>query len=215
MGKSVLKLTILVLAVVMISLGFTYKTKKVTVHENYLITKPLKYTVERHPESHQVILETQPPFLGNTFVGFKEALAFRESRGDYFITNYLGYLGKYQFGASTLRMLGVYNKSLFLNNPKLQEKAFIANIARNKWILRKDIKKYVGKKFNGVLVTESGILAAAHLGGAGNVKKYLRSAGQNVFKDANGISVEYYMKKFSGYDTSHIVPERLAKAAKI
>ncbi|NER13288.1 peptidoglycan-binding protein LysM [Leptobacterium flavescens] len=215
MGKSVLKLTILVAAVVTISLGFTLKTKKVIVHENYVVKEPLEYTVNiEKPESitpTQII--TQPPFLGKSFVGFKEALAFKESRGDYFITNYLGYLGKYQFGASTLELLGVYNKSLFLSNPQLQEKAFIANTARNKWILRKDIQRYVGRTFNGVLVTESGILAAAHLGGAGNVKKYLRSGGKIVFEDANGASVQYYMKKFSGYDTSHIEPMRTAKAA--
>ncbi|NAS30912.1 peptidoglycan-binding protein LysM [Flavobacteriaceae bacterium R38] len=213
MRKSVLKLSILVCVMVMTSLGFTRKTKKVTVHENYVVNELLEYTVKSNPESPQI--RTQPPFLGKSFVGFKEALAFKESSGNYFVTNYLGYLGKYQFGASTLELLGVYNKSLFLNNPKLQEKAFIANIARNKWILRKDIKRFVGKKFNGVLITESGILAAAHLGGAGNVKKYLRSGGVTVFKDANCTSVEYYMKKFSGYDTSYILPLRKAKAAKV
>ena len=31
---------------------------------------------------------------------------------------------------------------------------------------------------NGIEITESGILAAAHLSGAGNVKKYLRSNGK-------------------------------------
>ncbi len=213
MRKGVLKLIILIAAVVMISLGFTYK-KKVYVHENYLVKESLIYTVDRNPKSPQLLV-TQPPFLGKSFIGFKEALAFKESSGNYFITNYLGYLGKYQFGSSTLKMLGVYNKSLFLNNPKLQEQAFIANISRNKWILRREIKNFVGFKINGVLITESGLLAAAHLGGAGNVKKYLKSRGQNVFKDANEVSIEYYMKKFSGYDTSHIFPERRAKAAKI
>src|SRR5210317_1730319 len=38
--------------------------------------------------------------LGKSFVGFKEAIAFKESRGDYKIVNTLGYLGKYQFGKS-------------------------------------------------------------------------------------------------------------------
>jgi len=211
MRKDVLKLIVLVC--VMVSLGFTREIKKANVHENYKVKQPLEYTVKRFPESPQV--RTQPPFLGKSFVGFKEALAFKESSGNYFVTNYLGYLGKYQFGVSTLKLLGVYNKSLFLNNPRLQEKAFIANIARNKWILRKDIKQYVGQKFNGVLVTESGVLAAAHLGGAGNVKKYLRSGGKNIFSDANGITVQYYMKKFSGYDTSYILPLRRAKAEKV
>ena len=152
------------------------------------------------------------PYLGKSYIGFKEALAFKESRGDYFTVNTLGYLGKYQFGKETLKMIGIYNPNQFLYNPQLQEKAFLANAERNKWILRKDIKRFAGKNIHGVLVTESGILAAAHLGGPGNVKKFLRSYGANNFSDAYGSSVKYYMKKFSGYDTSSIIPDKRAKA---
>lgn len=152
------------------------------------------------------------PYLGKTFVGFKEALAFKESRGDYNCINTFGYLGKYQFGKGTLRLIGIDNASKFLKDPQLQEKAFIANAQRNKWILRKDIKNFVGKRINGVLVTESGILAAAHLAGPGSVKKYLRSYGINNFEDGFGTTISYYMRKFSGYDTSYLKPDRQAKA---
>ncbi|MBP0905196.1 peptidoglycan-binding protein LysM [Mariniflexile gromovii] len=152
------------------------------------------------------------PILGKSFVGFKEALAFKESRGDYFVVNTLGYLGKYQFGAETLKLIGIHNPSLFLKTPELQEKAFIANTQRNKWILRRDIKNFVGKKLNGILITESGILAAAHLAGAGSVKNYLRSYGIDNFEDSYGTTIEYYMKKFSGYDTSSIKANKKAKA---
>lgn len=149
--------------------------------------------------------------LGKSFVGFKEALAFKESRGDYFTVNTYGYLGKYQFGKGTLELIGIYNPKTFLTNPELQEKAFIANAARNKWILRRDIKRFVGKRIDGVLVTESGILAAAHLAGPGSVKKYLRSYGAIGFTDAYGTNIRSYMRKFSGYDTSFIKPNRKAK----
>lgn len=152
------------------------------------------------------------PYLGKSFVGFKEALAFKESGGDYFSVNTFGYLGKYQFGASTLKMIGIDNPAKFLKSPKLQEKAFIANAARNKWILRRDIKNFVGRRINGVVVTESGILAAAHLAGPGSVKKYLRSYGLDNFTDGYGTTVEYYMKRFSGYDTSFVKPNKEAKA---
>ena len=40
--------------------------------------------------------------LNRNFVGFKEALAFKESQGKYRVINTLGYLGKYQFGSTTL-----------------------------------------------------------------------------------------------------------------
>ena len=125
--------------------------------------------------------------------------------------NTLGYLGKYQFGKETLKLIGVYNTTKFLFDPQLQEKAFIANAMRNKWILRRDIKRFVGKRIDGIIVTESGILAAAHLAGPGSVKKYLRSYGALGFTDAYGTTVRNYMKRFSGYDTSFITPNKKAK----
>ena len=155
----------------------------------------------------------QSPILDKSFVGFKEAVAFKESRGNYNSVNTLGYLGKYQFGKGTLELIGVYNTIKFLEDPKLQEKAFVANTMRNKWILRRDIKRFVGKRIDGVLVTESGILAAAHLAGPGNVKKYLRSFGAIGFSDAYGTSIRNYMKKFSGYDTSFVTPEKKIKVS--
>lgn len=150
------------------------------------------------------LLNCNIPFIGNSYNGFREAVAFKESQGRYYIVNTLGYLGKYQFGKSTLNRLKIYNTQLFLNSPELQEDAFLALCSLNKWILRKDIKRSVGRRINGVKITESGILAAAHLAGAGNVKKYLRSYGENTFKDAYGSSLQHYIKTFSGYDTSFV-----------
>ncbi|NCO63054.1 MAG: peptidoglycan-binding protein LysM [Flavobacteriales bacterium] len=178
----------------------------------------LNYTVSHDAETKAGDLalfnsnKTFSPYLGKSFVGFKEALAFKESRGDYSSVNTLGYLGKYQFGKETLKLIGIYDVEEFLNNPELQERAFIANAERNKWILRRDIKRFVGKKINGILITESGILAAAHLAGPGSVKNYLRSYGLENFSDAYGTSMEYYLKKFSGYDTSFVKPNKNAKA---
>lgn len=173
------------------------------------------YTVSSETASLPKTLDSEnsfSPYLGKSFVGFKEALAFKESGGDYNSVNTYGYLGKYQFGAETLKMIGIYNPAKFLKNPRLQEKAFIANAARNKWILRRDIKNFVGKRINGIIITESGILAAAHLAGPGSVKKYLRSYGLDNFADGYGTTVHYYMKRFSGYDTSFIKPNQKAKA---
>ncbi|MEN8124336.1 MAG: hypothetical protein ABFR32_04335 [Bacteroidota bacterium] len=146
------------------------------------------------------------PTINDSFIGFREAVAFKESQGKYDKINTLGYLGKYQFGKSTLNRLKIYNTQKFLKDPKLQEKAFIALCSLNKWILIRDIKRSEGKKINGIEITESGILAAAHLAGAGNVKKYLRSNGEDIFTDAYGSNVQHYMRKFSGFDTSFIKP---------
>ena len=156
------------------------------------------------------LIDYNIPFLQKDFVGFKEALAFKESQGKYRIINTLGYLGKYQFGKSTLRRFRIYNTKSFLYNPELQEKAFIALCKVNKWILRKDIQRSVGKTINGIKITESGILAAAHLSGAGNVKKFLRTNGKKCFSDAYGSSIKSYLKKFADYDVSSIVADREA-----
>lgn len=151
------------------------------------------------------------PFTGKFFIGFKEAIAFKESQGKYDLVNSLGYMGKYQFGTSALRAIGINNNSEFLNNPKLQEKAFVALLKINKWKLRNLIKEYRGKVIDGVRVTESGILAAAHLGGAGSVRKYLESNGERKCKDNYGTTIKSYMKQFGGYETHNIKPDSNAK----
>ena len=87
----------------------------------------------------------------------------------------------------------------------------ILKVAKNKWILRKEIEAYSGRVINGVEITESGIVAAAHLSGAGSVKKYLKSNGRNGFKDGFGTSLRSYIKKFASYDISHIKADKNAK----
>ena len=147
------------------------------------------------------------PFTGKFFIGFKEAVAFKESQGKYKKINSLGYMGKYQFGSETLETIGIHDSVAFLNSPKLQEKAFVALLSKNKWELRDEILNFSGKIISGVKVTESGILAAAHLGGAGSVKRFLNSNGAKKCKDDNGASVKSYMKDFGGYETSGIIAD--------
>lgn len=146
------------------------------------------------------------PFTEKDFVGFKEFLGFFESGSDYKKINRLGYLGKYQFGHSTLKVLRVKKINEFIDIPELQEKAFLMNVMRNKWILRREIKRFNGKKLKNILITESGIIAAAHLSGPGNVKKYLRNYGDKKYDlgDVNGTKISDFMKTFKGYDLSKI-----------
>ncbi|MHA7941457.1 peptidoglycan-binding protein LysM [Formosa sp. 3Alg 14/1] len=221
--KSIGSYVIVILAICSLAF-YSFSTEKISVAENSNLSEGLALnyhavndSIDRnHAEALNTnIKHTFSPDLGKTYVGFKEALGFKESRGNYFTVNTLGYLGKYQFGKETLKIIGIYNPVKFLKNPELQEKAFLANTERNKWILRRDIKNYVGKTINGVVITESGILAAAHLAGPGNVKKYLRSYGAVGFNDAYGTSVAHYMKKFSGYDTSFVKPNQKAKVKKV
>ena len=130
---------------------------------------------------------------------FLDDIGFRESSNNYHAVNQFGYLGKYQFGRRTLNALGydeVSNRE-FLENPSIQEEAMFALLLHNKNILRRTIKKYHNDTINGIHITESGILAAAHLAGPGNVKKFFRKGYE--FHDGNGTKMTEYLVKFSGY----------------
>jgi len=130
---------------------------------------------------------------------FLNAIGHRESTNRYDVVNKWGYMGRYQFGKSTLKGLGYdVSKKEFLSNPELQEEAMLSLLKHNKEKLQKYIDVFDGKTINGIYITESGILAAAHLGGQGSVRRYFRNG--KVFKDGNGTKITSYMDKFSGYD---------------
>lgn len=143
--------------------------------------------------------KTEMPVVKNHST-FLSAIGHRESSNNYKAVNQFGYLGKYQFGRKTLNAIGfedISNRE-FLANPSIQEEAMLVLLKRNKRTLRREIKKYVGQTINGVYITESGLLAAAHLAGAGNVRRFFRKGYE--FKDGNGTKMTSYMIKFANYD---------------
>jgi len=129
---------------------------------------------------------------------FLNAIGHRESSNRYTVVNKWGYMGKYQFGKRTFKSLG-YNVSRkeFLNSPHLQEMAMLDLLLHNKKSLQSYIDKHEGIVVNGTKITESGILAAAHLAGSGNVRRYFKKGKQ--FKDGNGTKLTSYLTQFSGY----------------
>jgi len=131
---------------------------------------------------------------------FLEDIGFRESSGNYKAVNQFGYLGKYQFGRKTLNAIGFEDVSNyeFLSQPNTQELAMATLLKKNKHTLRREIKKYSGQTINNIYITESGILAAAHLGGAGNVRKFFRKGYE--FEDGNGTKMTSYMIRFADYN---------------
>ena len=143
--------------------------------------------------------EAKKLFHQKEFDRFLNDIGHRESSNDYTVTNKWGYMGRYQFGKSTLRGLGFkWTRKEFLNTPQFQEEAMLALLLHNKEKLQTYIDLFDGKEVNGVLITESGILAAAHLGGQGSVRRYFKNG--RVFRDANGTKITSYLHKFSGYD---------------
>ena len=203
-------------AIALITMAFKGVETPLATNDYYKVGEPLAYNVstyksalnERNEKlnSNNFSIETT-----NSFIDFKEALAVKEANGDYKAVNSYGYMGKYQFGKGTLKFIGLKNTNDFLNNSALQEKAFVAYVQKNKWILRREIKKYVGKTIGGVKITESGMLAAAHLGGAGAVQDYLRSNGQISFTDGYGTNIKSYLKEFANYDLTGIDAEKNPK----
>lgn len=135
---------------------------------------------------------------------FMRLMARIESNNQHDIVNKFGMMGKYQFHPRTVRELGFkVTRKQFLSDPVLQDSVMVAYMRSNRADLRKLIRKYSGKRVNGVLVTESGILAGAHLGGTGGLLAFFypdRFDGKTV--DANGTTIAYYMKKFGGYNLS-------------
>lgn len=202
MIKKCIFYTSLIIIVTFLSLAF--KPFELKNHDWFYVNNSDE-TLYNFPSKEQTDYpQLNIPFTGKFFIGFKEALAFKESQGKYKKINSLGYMGKYQFGSQTLKTIGIHNNEAFLNSPKMQEKAFVALLSKNKYELRDEIEKYSGKIVNGIKITESGILAAAHLGGVGSVKKFFKSNGERYLKDDYGTSIKSYMKNFGGYETAGI-----------
>ena len=131
--------------------------------------------------------------------GFLSAIGRKESSNNYTAVNRWGYMGKYQFGRKTLDGLGyshITNEE-FLSTPFIQEEAMMKLLQSNKYILRREIRRYSGTAVNGVYITESGLLAAAHLAGPGNVRMFLKD-NINV-RDGFGTSLVNYLDYFSNY----------------
>jgi len=142
---------------------------------------------------------------------FLLALGYRESGNNPKIYNNKGYIGMYQFGKAALITTGYNHVTFekFKENPSIFSKedqldAMIKFTRINYRTLKKYIDKYEGTVIDGIIITKSGILAGAHIGGAGGVIKYLKSNGDKNPSDIYGTSIEDYMKQFSGYDINFV-----------
>lgn len=161
--------------------------------------------------------------MSNTFAAFLIALRMAESGGDYQAVNTLNFLGAYQFGEAALIDLGyvrrdndVYNNDFsggwtgkngihsiegFLANEPEQERAV------KQWMLvmwsyieYQEIDGYAWETVGDTQLTTSGMLAAAHLLGAGALKEYIESDGRNDLRDPYGMPLSDYIAKLGGFN---------------
>lgn len=134
---------------------------------------------------------------------FLDDLAMFESSGRYDIVKTAGdYWGRYQIGPIARKELGIdkISQSEFLSNERLQDGLVTALLLRNKKYLKNAIGEYEGKMVRGIYITQSGLLAGAHLRGVSSVVKFLESEGKIDEKDGNGVPVSKYIKYFGNYN---------------
>lgn len=168
--------------------------------------------VNTNINNREISNKTIPIFLNN--------IGHVESRNNPTIVNSGGYIGKYQFGSGALITVGICKNYIeadsFRNNfialpdsirleywsEAEQDVAMLRLLKYNQKILKNYIEQYTGDTINGVYITESGILAAAHLAGCGGVKSYFDN--NYISSDDYGTKITKYLIKFSGYDLSNI-----------
>jgi len=159
--------------------------------------------------------EPQPQ---NDYESFRAALRQSESSGNYQVVNSLGYMGAYQFGMARLCDFGLtkrkpgttgwtndcfewippHTREEFLNSPAMQDDIFKKHVIGLMKYIKQNFSQYFNQTVGGIVVTLSGLVAGAHIGGYGGLKKFLE-AGQNP-TDAYGGSVAGYIRKFAGYN---------------
>lgn len=109
---------------------------------------------------------------------------------------------------------GIHSLADFKNNPDAQVQA-IADYQAVQWkvIQNLGLSSYIGQTINGVQITQSGLLAGAHLVGYGGLQKYLSSNGAKDVVDGNGTPISQYIQKFGGYTVGGPAPSYAAVAA--
>jgi len=125
---------------------------------------------------------------------FTELMMQSESSGELHCINPIGCYGLFQFKEKTLRGLGFRGNVMRLS--KRQQIVYLNKYrALNRIKLHDYINRFAGTRFKDIYITENGILAAAHLGGPGSVKKLFDKSIDS--HDANGTYLLDYMFKFS------------------
>ena len=163
--------------------------------------KKIKILHRKNLQLQKIILDSPT----GDFKDFLDKLAWRESRGNWKVVNRFGYAGKYQIGQAALTELNYkLDVDSFKLNPHIfpedvQDSLAVELVKLNRRRIKSYIDKYAGKIINEIKVTESGILAATHLLGGGNVRKWLKSRGECCPLDGNGVSIEEYLVLFSNY----------------
>ena len=159
---------------------------------------------KEEPISEEIINNTVTPggYEPGKATNLSEDLVTSESSGRYNVVNKEGYMGAYQFGDARLTdyknaTKTKFSNNDFINNKELQDKVFNwhkKDIESN--ITNSGFDKYIGTNILDIPVTQSGLIAVAHLGGKEGMKKFLESGGKYNPADSNGTTLSNYLDKF-------------------
>lgn len=180
----------------------------IQIESNIVTVKrvPQHFNVERFlpQEKPNFVINLNYTKINGTLEKFMYDFGKKESSNNPDTINKIGYIGRFQFGTLALLDVGydLETISKFRENPKLftlqeQNEAFLKLLKNNARVLKNVINQYDLKIIDGVLITKSGILAAAHLAGAQGVINYFNK--QTNKRDNNGTSIQDYLKLFSNY----------------
>lgn len=132
-----------------------------------------------------------------------EDMAKLESGQRLSAVNQIGMLGLYQFSPTTLKRYGINtdaDRRRFLASKKLQDSIMIEHITDLRNELATEIRRFSGVRKNGVLITESGLLAGAHLVGVAGLKSWLYpNQFHFAYVDGNGVPASEYVRIMAGY----------------
>ena len=150
----------------------------------------------------------EPITLEGKFRVFADSLATIISNKKYDTIFENGSLGKYAIGNMCLKDLGFSPtkkfRENFLKDTLLQEESFRVICMINKYRMRNYIDKYNGNVYNNVSISESGLLAGAHIIGATTLKSWFA----NDYKNDEMVEV---IKKMNGFNLDYIVPAHTYK----
>ena len=127
--------TTLIVVVAFLSLGF--KPSKLESTPWFLINESDDTSYLLPSLNVTDYTNSEIPYTGTFFIGYKEAIGFKESQGKYRKINSLGYLGKYQFGIETLKTIGIHDSEAFLTVPKCRKKLLLPSVQK-----QMGVKKY-------------------------------------------------------------------------
>ncbi len=186
--------------IIIIILSFSYFNIGFSLNKNF--TFPIQK--ENKKKEYYEPSKENKKFL-TQLADFESTNNYKASRGNY--------IGKYQIHLITLKEIGYnINPDSFRVNPEIfneykQEEAIRDLIKYHRKILIQEIRKKenqiinvkIDSSYKEIKITESGVLAAAHLGGVKSALDLLQSNGELNYKDGYGTPISFYLEKFSLY----------------